>query len=147
MRKYCPKCKKTKQVTHFHKDRGSASGCQPYCKLCINNANRQRYRDDPVRYAAISKRWQAKNVESYRRYKKQQRARRFGITVKRLEELEVKANGHCQICRQKCVLHLDHCHKTKRVRGLLCSHCNKGLGQFRDNPSFLAAAITYLKTT
>ncbi|MGD0290750.1 MAG: endonuclease domain-containing protein [Candidatus Binataceae bacterium] len=38
----------------------------------------------------------------------------------------------------------DHCHKTNRQRGLLCSSCNMGLGLFRDDPALLASAIKYL---
>lgn len=41
-----------------------------------------------------------------------------------------------------CVV--DHCHVTGKVRGLLCSHCNLGLGHFFDNPKLLTSAITYL---
>jgi hypothetical protein len=39
----------------------------------------------------------------------------------------------------------DHCHKTDRQRGLLCSNCNMGLGLFRDDPGLLASAIEYLR--
>lgn len=61
--------------------------------------------------------------------------------------------GQCAICfvhmkskgqKGDCVA-ADHCHATKRRRGLLCSNCNKGLGLFRDNPHALRSAAEYLE--
>lgn len=40
---------------------------------------------------------------------------------------------------------IDHDHKTNKVRGLLCSKCNLGIGMFEDNSENLKNAIEYLK--
>jgi hypothetical protein len=63
--------------------------------------------------------------------------------------------GACALCRRplafckedtsKEVAHVDHCHSTGKVRGLLCSKCNKGLGHFFDNPTTLRLAAEYLE--
>ena len=53
----------------------------------------------------------------------------------------------CQICGKKEDLVVDHNHKTNVVRGILCNHCNRGIGHFLDNESFLELAIKYLIRT
>lgn len=64
------------------------------------------------------------------------------------DALFVSQGSACAICRTPTPTgrgwHVDHCHTTQKVRGVLCHHCNTGLGMFRDSPTALAAAITYL---
>lgn len=58
--------------------------------------------------------------------------------------------SRCAIClttHSQADLHVDHCHATGTVRGLLCSFCNTGLGLFRDNPEALRMAVRYLTAT
>lgn len=50
----------------------------------------------------------------------------------------------CTICGVKENLVVDHCHKTNKIRGLLCNHCNRGLGHFKDDPELLEFAKIYL---
>lgn len=40
---------------------------------------------------------------------------------------------------------IDHCHKTGKVRGLLCKTCNTGIGHLKDDPNILRSAINYLE--
>lgn len=59
-------------------------------------------------------------------------------------------NGCCALCGRhesefKQDLHMDHDHKTKRVRGLLCANCNRGLGCFQDDPEVLRKATEYVR--
>jgi hypothetical protein len=59
-----------------------------------------------------------------------------------------RQNGRCALCGGPPTergLVIDHCHRSGKVRALLCSSCNKGLGFFRDDPERLTAAITYLE--
>ena len=66
---------------------------------------------------------------------------------------EVKALfdvGVCAICgtdggEYEKGLHLDHCHTSGKIRGVLCHGCNIGLGSFKDNVSFMEKAVEYLK--
>jgi hypothetical protein len=76
---------------------------------------------------------------------------KYGITLGRFEEMVVEQNGLCAICQTTPVgagknakLHVDHDHKTGKVRALLCSGCNSGLGYFQDNTELVLAAYEYL---
>lgn len=76
-------------------------------------------------------------------------ARRL-ITPEQYNLMLKKQKGLCWICKDppgKQRLALDHCHKTNRVRGLLCSACNTGLGLFKDKPGVLLRAARYLRST
>lgn len=75
------------------------------------------------------------------------RLRRYGLTREEYDALMATHGDGCAICGQldpDRSLAIDHCHRTQAVRGLLCSSCNLGLGNFRDDPKLLAAAIHYL---
>lgn len=58
-------------------------------------------------------------------------------------------NNRCAICRQKFqgtnYPYVDHNHKTKKVRGLLCLRCNMALGQLKDDIELMRNAIRYLE--
>lgn len=73
--------------------------------------------------------------------------RAYGLTIETYTQMIEQQENRCAICGKgpKLLLHVDHCHTSGRVRGLLCRYCNTGLGQFYDNPDFLRAAITYLE--
>lgn len=72
----------------------------------------------------------------------------YGLSLEGYETLLKKQNGVCAICHlppedgQR--LHVDHNHITGKVRGLLCRHCNVGLGYFKEDPRLMSAAISYI---
>jgi len=71
---------------------------------------------------------------------------RYGITKEDYILMFNKQKGLCAICEEKkdYNLHIDHCHSTNKVRGLLCGTCNRALGLLKDNTYFLGNAIKYL---
>jgi len=52
----------------------------------------------------------------------------------------------CVICgEENTKLVVDHDHKTRKIRGMLCNHCNRGIGHFRDDPTLMLFAATYVE--
>lgn len=74
---------------------------------------------------------------------------KYGIDILRFEEMVAEQDNCCAICNEEFTKtpHVDHCHESGEVRGLLCMYCNTGLGKFRDDPERLSNAITYLERT
>lgn len=101
----------------------------------------------------IKKRLYAKERAHKPHVRNIQYIRLYGITLDEYERLATKQSNVCAICNQPETLilrgrikrlHVDHCHITNKVRGLLCAKCNKALGLFYDKPELLQKAINYL---
>lgn len=70
--------------------------------------------------------------------------KRYYISAKTKEAMFQMQGGLCAICRVAPAVHTDHCHQSGVLRELLCFKCNVGLGNFKDDPALLRAAIDYL---
>ena len=70
--------------------------------------------------------------------------KRHGFTLTRADRTRLNAEPWCHICGSKDKLHVDHDHKTNKVRHYLCHTCNRGLGYFKDDPTLLQNAINYV---
>ena len=71
----------------------------------------------------------------------------YGMTPDDYTQMLFFQGGVCAICGKpdKKKLAVDHCHKTGKIRGLLCSCCNTVLGLIKDDPGSLKKAIEYLE--
>ncbi len=104
---------------------------------------KERYRHDPQRHISAMSAWRQANPS---RYRDQYLRATFGISLSDYNVLLKRQGGVCAICRAapKTILVVDHDHVTGGVRGLLCSTCNTGLGQFKDDPQRIRRAAEYL---
>lgn len=110
----------------------------------------RRYRAaNRERLSVQKKEWWKKNRQ---RILVQYRCYRYGITAADVERMLKEQRGRCAICRRlpsgkgrNAILHIDHCHRSGKVRGLLCFNCNTGLGNLGDSKRLLVRAIKYLE--
>jgi hypothetical protein len=116
--KICFRCSSNLPANHFIRNKTSKDGLNGWCRSCTKDS------------ALLAK---------------------YNLSLNEYNELLRKQDGRCAICStsdpkgptsQFCV---DHCHKTGRVRGLLCNHCNTGLGKLGDTIESLKKAIRYLE--
>ena len=147
----CIRCKKIKHFSYFYK-RSDIDRPKSFCKECEKSNRKKRYSQNKDKDKQSSKKWGIKN-----RSRKLDLARsswlktRFGITVDDYDKMLAEQSGVCAICSRperitgRKNLAVDHCHKTKKIRGLLCGHCNTALGKFDDSIHLLEKAIMYLR--
>ena len=149
-RKKCSKCEKTKEAKSFY-FKAKNSGLRPECKKCTDAIN-AKYAKTPrgKKAAKKAKTKLLKDPKKLAKYKKQQafsaRRKKYGVDETLFNKMWSEQFGVCAICPSKLTKasHVDHCHKTGQVRGLLCFRCNSGLGFFQDNIGNLTGALSYL---
>ena len=112
--------------------------------------NRTRLIKKASIYNSKHKRKRKEQYYSFKSNSPASRRKRYLLRVYKLspdiyEAMRLSQQGKCAICKlEKKRLVVDHCHNTGRVRSLLCTTCNAGLGQFKDSTSLLEASIKYL---
>ncbi len=131
-KKECNICEKVKSISQFSKSNLTKSKIRGECRDCTNKTKRRIY---------------SENKEKARLYSIK---KRHNISPKQYYALVKKQEGLCAICHtplsslNRKAIHIDHCHATGKVRGVLCNQCNWGLGHFRDSVLYLDAAKQYL---
>ena len=134
--KICKKCGQNKPLTEFHSHRSCRQGVRAECKACYNPIS--KLRSSKYRTEFPEKR-RSTTLKS-----------KYGISLEQYEQKLQEQAGCCKICKStnpgpKGRFAVDHCHKTGKVRSLLCYLCNIGLGSFRDDVVILNNAIEYLR--
>lgn len=135
--KPCTSCGLDLPLSSYRYKKGGLKLKHSFCKVC-----------EAVKQKAYREKKKLDNYEAYNIDRQRYALKaNYGLTLEEYWEMWDKQDGLCKICKNICSKNLavDHCHKTNKVRGLLCGKCNKGLGLFRDSTEFLASAIEYLK--
>ena len=101
--------------------------------------------------------WRERTKEQKERNRMAQKRYQYGISAQEYEELLLKQDGKCAVCRNGETrmsrygrvrsLSVDHCHTTGAIRGLLCDNCNNILGRANDSPAILRRLAAYLEVT
>lgn len=126
--KMCAKCKKFFSLDKF------PHYSKAYCKPCHNYSSNKWFREN--RHKGIEVR---KNAHLKRTY---------GISLLDYESMLKKQGGSCAICKNNDTnrkLAVDHCHKTNKIRGLLCGKCNRAIGMLDDNLENAKNLVEYIK--
>ena len=126
---WCPRCEQALQVAEFGKNASARNGRTTYCRPCHNLV----MRENRLRAHGSTRDYHLK--------------RRYGITSADVDAMVEAQGGVCAVCQERAPEHVDHDHLTGQVRGVLCSCCNQGLGNFRDRAQLLRAAVEYLEAT
>jgi rubrerythrin len=169
--KTCTHCKEELSQTDYYRKCDTFDQLTSWCKQCINKRQHKWRQNNPkhnTQYHMTNKQQIAKRkkITNFVRYyhkngylksRANMLKREYGITIEEYDTMLLEQNHVCWICQKPesfvsnkangkvdC-LRVDHNHYTGQVRGLLCSHCNFGLGHFRDDIKLLKEAIKYLK--
>jgi len=138
----CRKCETVKPFSAFPlRSNGRPSS---WCKECTNEYNRQYVKtpEGAAKKRRAAAEYNARNPDYFL-------TRNYGLRPGQYDEMLVSQGGGCAICGTVDPfgrrLHVDHDHASGKVRGLLCSPCNLGIGKMQDDPARLRAAAAYIE--
>lgn len=139
----CLKCNETKELSEYYKHSKGSGGYNTRCKLCVDEASRKWRENNSSRVKELRTRSYLTNKDKYR---DEFLKKTYGVSNEDYKQMFNLQNGKCKICDSSSDkrLHIDHCHSTLAVRGLLCGNCNTALGLVKDNVETLNKMIAYL---
>lgn len=145
--KQCRICNEEKSFDEFYKNIKSSDGRQYRCIPCTKLTVIEWQKENPEKY----------NEKRFKYLKSKYASRRdkrllkeYGINQQQYNSLFSSQNGMCAVCCAEQItlskpLYVDHDHLSGLVRGLLCQHCNTGIGMMRESIDLLKKAISYLE--
>lgn len=166
--KQCRSCENSMTLKYFYKNRSKKDGFHDECAKCQRKTNLTKYYANRSSHLEKMKDRYQKNkgiisdkLKQSRKhnpdiFKNRKLKDEFGIGLIDYRSLSEQQNHVCAICGNKetivdkrtgktRALAVDHCHKTKRTRGLLCMACNQGIGNLKESPHIIQSALNYLQ--
>lgn len=117
--KFCRSCGEIKPHSEWHRNASASDGLATCCKTCKT----------------------CKAVKGREGHLKRQ----YGMTEAERDAMVAAQKGLCVICLRAPAVHVDHSHKTGKVRGVLCFNCNSAIGKLGDDPDAVRRAAAYLE--
>lgn len=139
-RKRCPQCKEYKALSEYTRSKKHSFGVSSWCKKCMTDLKFTTYSLAEARAAQLK--------------------HTYGLSIEEYNLMLKQQNGVCACCgkpearrsgrrrrsdTETSSLHVDHCHTTGAVRGLLCSECNQALGLLGEDPDRVKALLKYIE--
>jgi len=150
--KVCISCRESKSFSMFASSNKAADGLQGYCKPCADKAAKESYERNKEKKVAAALNWAESNPEKRAIIHFRARLKRYyGKTYEWYVETLKQQGGKCAICGssspggKRRFFSVDHCHKTGRIRSLLCNSCNAGIGYLKEDSSIMKNAIAYVE--
>ncbi len=149
--KKCSKCGDVKDIIEFYKNKSKSNGVDGTCKQCFLNQRKEYYNTNKE---SILEKAREYSKSDFRKYKARINSikKYFDISEDQVRLMLDNQKGCCAICGDSLVFPdsikaycVDHCHETNKIRGLLCSLCNTGIGALGDTLEDLKNAVKYLE--
>lgn len=144
--KKCTVCLIEKKVSEFYPRPGTKDGLRNNCIECHNNHGAEYYVENDEKIKGKVKEY---NKTHKLEAKNNKLKKAYGITLEERNAMLEDQGNVCKICKtdehKGRDWHVDHNHKTGKVRGILCQPCNTAIGMLKESIEVLNSAINYLK--
>ena len=157
--KQCSRCKNNLNISDFYQRTGAKSH-HSACKVCERVMAKDWYERNKKKAAAKVREWREQNIDVVKKYRadnrqkhyRQEVVRKYGVDVTWFDDQLQLQNNACLCCKilfkwgdKQTTPHVDHCHISQTVRGILCNRCNTVLGLCKDSKELFKNLLGYLE--
>ena len=157
--KQCSKCSSELPLSAFYQRTGAKS-YHSACKVCERAMAKNWYESNKEKATAKVREWRQQNADAVKQYRannrhkhyRQELVRKYGVEPQWFDDQLQRQENSCMCCKRQfqwghkqTTPHVDHCHDSQEVRGILCNRCNTVLGLCEDNTELLTTLARYLR--